>query len=58
MTLTLARRLFLAAAASASLTATLMGATSAVALQQAVFERIPSGVIVTPEEGAARRVRL
>ena len=58
MTLTLARRLFLAAAASASLTATLMSATSAAALQQAAFERIPSGVIVTPQEGAARRVRL
>ena len=55
---TLARRLFLAALAAAPISVGLMDTASAAVLQQAAFERTPSGVVVTPQEGPARRVRL
>ncbi len=59
---TLARRLFLAALMTAPLAACagqgLMNGASAGAIQQAAFERTASGIVVTPAEGAARRVRL
>ena len=55
---TLARRLFLAALTAAPISAGLMDTASAAVLQQAAFERTPSGVVVTPQEGPARRVRL
>lgn len=60
MTSTLARRLFLAVMAVAPLGACvgLMDTASAAAVQAAAFERIPAGIVVTPTEGAARRVRL
>ncbi|UQV17653.1 DUF4968 domain-containing protein [Brevundimonas albigilva] len=62
MTLTLARRLMLAALMIAPLgvcaESGLMDSASAGAIQQAAFQRIPAGVVVTPAEGAARRVRL
>lgn len=62
MTLTLARRLVLAALMIAPLGACagsgLMDSASAGAIQQAAFQRIPAGVVVAPAEGAARRVRL
>ena len=59
---TLARRLFLAALMTAPLAACagqgLMNGASAGAIQQAAFERTATGIVVTPAEGAARRVRL
>ncbi|MFN3668220.1 MAG: TIM-barrel domain-containing protein [Brevundimonas sp.] len=60
MTPTLARRLFLVALAVAPLGACagLMDAASPAALRSSDFERTTAGVVITPQDGAARRVRL
>lgn len=60
MTQTLARRLFLVVLAVAPLGACagLMDAVSPAAIEQAAFQRTETGIVVTPQEGAARRVRL
>lgn len=60
MSPTLARRLFLVVLAVAPLGACsgLMQGASPGVVQQAAFERLPTGIVVTPQEGAARRVRL
>lgn len=60
MTHSLARRLFVIALGLAPLgvMSGLMDTASAATIQAAAFERIPAGIVVTPTEGAARRVRL
>ena len=56
----IARRLFVAALAVMPLgaCASLMDSVSPAVVERAAFERIPAGIVVTPAEGAARRVRL
>ena len=58
--LTLVRRLFVATLLAAPLAScgTLMDTVSPAALGQTEYERLPAGIVVTPQEGAARRVRL
>ena len=60
MTPTLARRLFAIALAVTPLGACagLMDGASPGAIDTAAFDRIPTGIVVTPTEGVARRVRL